>query len=544
MEGKNIPEVLGIFHRVSTDLASIGRKPGVLLISKQRSEIIMWWKQYQESKNAKAPVPVDIVLKLSDIQKIMINYHENEGYVLISTLNPTNMYQFLFQKADSSQLIMFIQILSIIQYKELSESPSLEAIMDFASSSYLQNEKKYKLFDINVESSAFMIPQEFNSSGFIPQRVIIIHPDMHIMSQFDIKGENHISNPVSISQFPSFNNMSEFSESVARLGLSNDDRAVLWPIILKVLPFSISSHRIVLSERVNEYCLIKEKWSSLSKAQLKGLSSIRDSFSTIKVDVKRTKAASHIEGIEEWSEMLIAILRSYTIWNQDVKYTQGLNDIGSTILSIFYPTLGKLYSKIEIESLAFWCYASFIDIIGGGIVADNIMEMQQRELSKVYSIIEKFHPACSHWIQANSLSDLSFLISSFMLAFGRSFSYFNVLRLWESLITVENPSSFLFHFSASLMILCYPSFHLIPNCSSGRLASVLDDIINKQDIGIAIGIALSIMKQNKIPFENSMSFTKKSINSKTFPHQLTKYKLFDPIMDHAKCYSKYGDLFV
>jgi hypothetical protein len=276
----------------------------------------------------------------------------------------------------------------------------------------------------------------------------------------------------------------------------------------------------------------------MPKTQFKYNTVVCDAFSTIRVDVKRTHPPQCITSIAKWDQILINILRTFTMWNLDVRYTQGLNDLAVVFMTVFIPALETFPSADDAEALAFWCFAAFVELIGSGLIADNLMVMQDRELKQIMGIIARFHPACAKWLSSNGLEDLSFLISSFILAFGRSFGPETIVRVWEALVTVEAPWLFLRYFSASLLILSFPSFLRVSNCSSGKLVALMDELFVQQDVGAVIAVSLSMM-------DNSQADVRAEIkNHKSGEHAVAEEDAFLPNSTFSDCYAKYGPLFM
>jgi hypothetical protein len=284
---------------------------------------------------------------------------------------------------------------------------------------------------------------------------------------------------------------------------------------------------------------VRGQWTTLSKAQLKYFTEVRDAFATIKVDVKRTHPPEVITNIPQWDAILIRILRTFTMWNLDVRYTQGLNDLTVVFMTVFTPAIGDRLSDDESEALAFWCFAAFVEVIGSGLIAENMMVMQDRELTQRMSIIDRFHPGCAKRLRSNGFDDLSFLISSFILAFGRSFPPDSVARIWEALVSVEAPWVFLRYFSASLLILSFPSFLKVPNCSTGKLVSLMNQLFQHQDIGAVIGVALSMMANSAAAVQEEIR-NRRSTQTRMEAVIEGHRKFFVPNRDFSKCYGESG----
>ncbi|KAH0787101.1 TBC domain containing protein [Histomonas meleagridis] len=535
----NIGEtILSIFHQVSTDFPNRGKLFGVFVIAKSSTDIILWWREYQSSENP-SKNKAELILKTSNVQKIMLNYQSKDAYMLINTINPANMHQFFFPPNSSYQLLTFAQTIAIThQMPKVSETKNtLENAIDFISESYTTNKDHYHLFEITVEETNIILPPDFNMNG-IPIPYEFVKPDLHIMSQFGIKSEDFIKSPVTLDKLSSMKSLSELKETVKLHGVDPKIRHIIWPLLFNILPFKESKRNEVLTSRVKEYLIIRSQWQTMSKTQLKYFKVVLSAFSTIRVDVKRTHPPDILESIPSWSNILTNILQTFVMWNLDVRYTQGLNDLAVVFMTVFIPSISSNFSADVAESLAFWCFTAFVEKISSGLIAENMMEMQEVELSQIMSIVDKFHPACAKWLRMNGLNDLSFLISSFILAYGRSFSPEAIARLWEALVCVNAPWLFLRYFSASLLIMSFPTLQKIQNCSSGKLVSLMDGIFSKLDIGTAIGVSLSMMSAAHIKEIDEINNDVKNEDVNNI-----KMKLFEPDEQFQICYTNNGQLF-
>lgn len=512
-------EILSVYHNIRTEIPGHGKVIGVFVIAKTDDDLIFYWREYPEVKssfttNKNENPKLSLILQTKNIEKIMVNYHSGEPFVLINAIESSNtMYQFNFDPGSSYQLINFIQIVSLSQQTE--EQKSLSSTVNFLAESFSVTENHFGLYEFSIENNKWTIPIDFSMNG-LPPTVDFVKPELHIMTQFQIKADDYTQNPITEAELESFSTNEELKTAVMNRGVDPSARHRIWPIIFNVLPLDQSKQPEVLKSRISEYLTIRKQWQLKTRGQFKYDTLIREAFTTIRDDVQRTHAPKVlIENFENdysssdqdisdlnnnsnaqklqqsWCVSLLNILRTYTLLNLDVRYTQGLNDLAVNFMAAFSPIYKR--SKEEMEALTFWCFASFSELIESGLIADNLMVMQSRELGEIMKIIENFHPACAKWLNLNNVGNLSFLISSFILAYGRSFSPESVLRIWETLGCVPKPWLFLRYFSASLIILSFPSFQKIPNCSIGKLVSAMDRIFYHQEIGAVIGVSLKMM---------------------------------------------------
>jgi hypothetical protein len=241
------------------------------------------------------------------------------------------------------------------------------------------------------------------------------------MSQFRVRPDDFMKNPLTADEFATIESVEALRTAAKMRGIIPAARPFVWPVLFNILPLDARARTEALRCRTSEYLAVREQWRSMPKTQFKYNTIVCDAFSTIRVDVKRTHPPQCITKVAQWDQILFNILRTFTLWNLDVCYTQGLNDLAVVFMTVFIPARNEvLDADVDAaEALAFWCFAAFVELIGSGLIADNLMVMQDRELKQIMAIITRFHPACATWLSSNGLEDLSFLISSFILAFGR-----------------------------------------------------------------------------------------------------------------------------
>ena len=491
-------QIMSAFHHVS--FSTTVPKDGALILATVDEELIFWWRTYPTVVHKKLSSKQDkeeVVFWAKDIQKISINYKDPKHCSVLFTLESNlGMKQFDFRPEDRFELLHLIQLITVHKCQYRPEPPTLDAYIDFFTETMALNEGEDVFYDMDVDCGQVSIPLPFCTSGMLPKKLHVIQPELNIVSKYNIISDVYMKNPIKEGDLQLFQSLSELKEAVKIRGISPEIRHIVWPIIFDVIPFDENRREEVLKNRIEEYKAIKLQWTSLSKHQIKSWTPIKDAFGTIRVDVKRTHPPPGVQVTEKWSETLTSLLKSFTIWNRNIHYTQGLNDIAANIMIIFCPPTCNELEQDAAEALAFWCFANFVEMAGHGLVSENMMLMQEKELSETYKIIEA-NSANHSWLEATNMSNLSFLISPFMLAFGRSFDKPIIARIWECLVCVPDPWIFLKYFSASLVIFSLATFMNIPNCTSDKLVPLLDEIFPKLDIGNIIGVALAMMTADK-----------------------------------------------
>eukprot|EP00494_Astrolonche_serrata_P002340 UN02346 len=139
-----------------------------------------------------------------------------------------------------------------------------------------------------------------------------------------------------------------------------------------------------------EYEAIKSQWKSISTTQAKRFTKFRERKGLIDKDVVRTdRSVPYYEGDDNPNVVVLRdILLTYSFYNFDLGYCQGMSDFLAPILYV-----------MEDESEAFWCFASLMERLGGNFNRDqNGMHAQLLGLSK---LVELLDPSLHNYFRQN-----------------------------------------------------------------------------------------------------------------------------------------------
>jgi hypothetical protein len=375
-----------------------------------------------------------------------------------------------------------------------------------------------RVYVIDCEKDKFIVPFIPVSTDSVP--LVDELTKAQIAASFGIDGSQYVNSPLSISDFDhivgssiSFN---DIRIQASRRGISPDLRAILWPQLLDILPFSKKTAN-VLKQRVDEYQKIKKQWQTLSSFQLTRRTELRSAYQTIRMDVRRTNVP---QGLDEGlvREMMVNVLKTYAIWNYNIRYTQGINDLLLPFIHVFLTS--KRYTNDEVEALSFWCLASFAEKIESALIEPTIDSILQEDLPFVLNLLKIYDEKVYNWINECNMTDMNFIVSSFMLAFRRSLDEFQLERAWDSVMAADDPHSFVMSLATALIIFAYPAFSHIDNCSTPVILPLCDKILSQQPIGSVVGVAISI--------DGGSHKLEKKINQRLVPTPNISKEYFEP----------------
>ncbi|XP_024965581.1 TBC1 domain family member 15-like isoform X3 [Cynara cardunculus var. scolymus] len=170
-----------------------------------------------------------------------------------------------------------------------------------------------------------------------------------------------------------------------------------------------------------EHSLRKE---SISPEQAKRFTKFRERKGLIERDAVRTdRSLLFYEGDENPNVYLLRdILLTYSFYNFDLGYCQGMSDLLSPIVFV-----------MEDESESFWCFVSLMERLGPNFNRDqNGMHSQLFALSKLVELLDS--PLHNYFKQKDCLNYF-FCFRWILIQFKREFEFDKILRLWEVLWT-------------------------------------------------------------------------------------------------------------
>lgn len=177
-------------------------------------------------------------------------------------------------------------------------------------------------------------------------------------------------------------------------------------------------------KKTEEYFQMKLQWKSMTKVQEDNFSGYRDRKCQIEKDVKRTdRTEEFFAGDDNPNlDLLQDILMTYVMYNFDLGYVQGMNDLLAPILCI-----------MQNEQDSFWCFVGYMKRVYSNFDIDQAgMKLQLSQLNTLTSFI---CPKLHRYLVATSSDNMYFCFRWLLVWFKREFSPFDVLELWETIWT-------------------------------------------------------------------------------------------------------------
>ncbi|XP_074379301.1 uncharacterized protein LOC141720661 isoform X2 [Apium graveolens] len=209
-------------------------------------------------------------------------------------------------------------------------------------------------------------------------------------------------------------------------GVEHSLRKEVWAFLLgyHADDSTYAEREYLVSVKKSEYETLKNQWKSISAEQAKRFTKFRERKGLIEKDVVRTdRSLSFYEGDDNPNVILLRdILLTYSFFNFDLGYCQGMSDLLSPILFV-----------IKNESEAFWCFVSLMERLGPNFNRDqNGMHSQLFALSK---LVELLDGPLHAYLEQHECLNYFFCFRWILIQFKREFEYERTMRLWEVLWT-------------------------------------------------------------------------------------------------------------
>lgn len=215
------------------------------------------------------------------------------------------------------------------------------------------------------------------------------------------------------SQSNGINSLTEIEELKKIIyagGISPEIRLQVWKYLLGIYPWtdaaSDEKRALIDSRKLHDYAVIKSLWSPLLndpalRPALERNEKFRERVARIDKDVMRTERHTSCFGDDDapFLTLLRNVLISYSMWNFDLGYCQGMNDC---LCQFFFladerdPSIAK--NKIspshetcqKLESEMFWLFSGMMEIIGKNFFKDGSGIASQ--LAEIRHIVAKVDP--------------------------------------------------------------------------------------------------------------------------------------------------------
>ncbi|GAB2210585.1 hypothetical protein Droror1_Dr00015853 [Drosera rotundifolia] len=209
-------------------------------------------------------------------------------------------------------------------------------------------------------------------------------------------------------------------------GVEHELRKQVWPFLLghHAYDSTYAEREYHHAMKKQEYETIKRQWQTISPQQAKRFTKFRERKGLIEKDVVRTdRSLGFYDGDDNPNvNLLHDILLTYSFYNFDLGYCQGMSDFLSPIVYV-----------TRDESEAFWCFAALMERFGPNFNRDQSgMHSQLFAISKLVEILDS---PLHNYFKQNDCLNYFFCFRWILIQFKRELKYEETMRMWEVLWT-------------------------------------------------------------------------------------------------------------
>ncbi|XP_041997851.1 TBC1 domain family member 15-like isoform X1 [Salvia splendens] len=209
-------------------------------------------------------------------------------------------------------------------------------------------------------------------------------------------------------------------------GVEHNLRKEVWRFLLGYHTYdsTFAEREYLISVKQSEYETIKRQWQSISPDQAKRFTKFRERKGLIDKDVVRTdRSLLFYDGDDNPNVYIMRdILLTYSFYNFDLGYCQGMSDLLSPILYV-----------MRNESESFWCFVHLMERLGPNFNRDQSgMHSQLFALTKLVQLLDS---PLHNYFEQNDCLNYFFCFRWLLIQFKREFEYDKTMRIWEVLWT-------------------------------------------------------------------------------------------------------------
>ncbi|XP_066599732.1 TBC1 domain family member 15 isoform X2 [Prorops nasuta] len=213
---------------------------------------------------------------------------------------------------------------------------------------------------------------------------------------------------------------------IFRGGIAPSLRYELWKFLLNYYPWnSTHTKRLEIKrKKTDEYFSMKLQWKMMTPIQENQFSDYRDRKNLIEKDVNRTDRTHPYYAGDNNPHLgqLYDILMTYVMYNFDLGYVQGMNDLLSPILCL-----------MDNEVDAFWCFVGFMEKVSTNFEMDQAG--MKAQLCQLHTLLTATEPELAHYLNRHDSGNMFFCFRWLLVLFKREFNALDIMKLWEVMWT-------------------------------------------------------------------------------------------------------------
>lgn len=213
-------------------------------------------------------------------------------------------------------------------------------------------------------------------------------------------------------------------ETAFRGGIDPSIRPEVWPFLLGLFPpDSTAEERNRIREtHAAQYRIIKQQWTSVGEEQEKNFAAYRERKAGIEKDVMRTdrRLPQFASDDSPLLKALFNVLMTYSFFNFDIGYCQGMSDFLAPILVMY-----------EEEEMAFAVFKHLMANRCAGNFYNDYRHTMHQQLESLQVIVRAFIPPLYTHLEQQCAESMTFAFRWLLVYFKREFPIQAVPQLWD-----------------------------------------------------------------------------------------------------------------
>ncbi|KAH3767783.1 GTPase-activating protein gyp7 [Pelomyxa schiedti] len=234
----------------------------------------------------------------------------------------------------------------------------------------------------------------------------------------------------------------ELLSKIFHRGVDPTIRKEVWKYLLGYYPWEMNKSELssMIDSKRTEYNALKTQWTSISHDQERRWTKYRLRKQQVEKDAVRTDRTHPFFAGEgnPHIKTLFDILLTYTCFNMDLGYMQGMNDICGVIFEVM--------EGDEVDT--FWCFKSIMDKMEMNFHKEQPGIREQ--ITALKDLLQVLDPPFYSYLKSVDADNMFFCYRWLVIIFKREFEFDVIKRLWESIWSHSSPS---FHLFIALAIL-------------------------------------------------------------------------------------------
>lgn len=468
-----------------------------LVLDEKNDDLLMRIKMKNSNQIREFMVPKDMFF-------ILTSFIEKFIYIGVLIPNYEVKYSFLFYEIQKSNYFHIPDIQLCID-----EFENLDKMWDYINNYFSE-------YIVLLSKSHFLLERGY-PAGFVERTIVNIQKDKINKEINECPAYKEIKKEEIDQLFDKKGKIIDPELFRNRLYFAGIELSLLeevLPFILGLYPYdSTFEDRNIIDEKCkNDFQIYYEQMKSQLPEQIKNQYKKDNTYRVIKHDVERTDRNIPLFKNKDGIGLKIIrdLLQTYSIYNPQVCYLQGMNDLMVPIILTYITNVnddgipinkdGTIMDYKVLYPKLFWLFDALLKNTGHISFLISINTNKVRNLEIITEIIKSNSPIIFEWLKNNDLLEYQWIYSEYILLFKRTFG--NIWRIWLALNCSIDSVNWMPYLIAAIIIDSFNEIALMSQVSIIKMMSQFPKILQQIDVDRISKIAFWIYNKNPVYISN------------------------------------------